>query len=74
MAQNKLNKHMLENKTYLICLECGRVYKKSVADKEPTHGIGFICDCGSDWLGQFVSLDGKLPRLERSDDGAEQTN
>jgi len=72
--RNKLAERAVENKTYLICLECGRIYKKSEADKEPTHGIGFTCDCGSDWLGQFVSLDGKLPRLERSDDGAEQTN
>ena len=53
----------------LICLECGKTHTaENIANQLPT-GIGFLCDCGSDWLATFYNFNNKMPTISRNKGG-----
>ena len=48
-----------------LCLECGRIYThKDVMYEKTASGLGFLCDCGSDWFAEYHSLDGRIPPIK----------
>ena len=46
-----------------ICLFCGKTYKDDYVKEQPTFGIGFICECGSDWFATYYNTFNKIPEI-----------